>query len=1810
MIVNCSNLTVNNCTFDGNSANIGGAIFSDFESRININNSTFTFNQAKGCNELDICFGLGGALFIGGNSTVIIHNSTFDNNTSDVDGGMAGVFNANLFIFGSQACNNAAVNDGGVIATFVGSYLHVETTMFNSNVAQCNGGVITTTRNTTTAISHCIFRHNSAGKTDNTPVINIKSHGDNLKCNNAVGNGGVAYAEYSASVIVGEALFVNNSATGDGGVMYAQKQSYLDIKNCTILNNSAVSGGVLFARESTNTFISNNSCLKGNIAESHGGVVFLEDVSNITINDSIISKNDARHSGGVISADNSWIKIHGTTLRSNRATIFGGVIRTLHSSSVLVSDSTFDGNYAGNNGGVFDCFYAASIGMYKSNFMHNFAQLKGGVLVMSNENSKNSGVSTINEVLDCTFTNNSAPNGGVFSLKRKVNMTIQSSNFNENTAKSDGGILHVLIRCSITIYNSSFNDNVAVNNGVLLASYMCNITIYGSQFSNNVAGFNGGAIYVVNKCNTTIIDCKFIGNQANDSGGTIYERKSSFVIIKSSIFTQSIAFNSGGVVHAHGNSTVVINDSDFTNNAADYGGVLRVYDNSKAKIAQCTFKINQASISGGAMAAYKSSTLAVEDSSFSQNVANIGGVAVVFQMTLPSDHGALNGADFGHNIGRSIVDINKSVFCKNSADYGGVIYVQGSTATVSSSTLNQNTARYFGGVISANANSTVTLNMNNISNNTAKKRGGVMSLNDGSFVNIAYNTFMSNDAQTKGGVLTILESEALISTSTFKSSTVARGTGGVIYASNSSLQIANSSFMENNASSSGGAVHVDLNTTMVTVYCNFTNNTAKGSGGALFFENNSQGTIAFCLLQQNVANSGGAIALKALSNCFVDNHFEREALTSHRNTTVTQILSNTASISGGGIYLYKSNIHFGAETNVYCNQAHKSGGGIHASKSVIEFGSNIKFENNTAKKGGGVSLTTSYLCSDTRLIQSSVSFVFNKASTYGGALFVLDNPYFCSEPYSLNPRTARCFFQNVTQDLMMNFSNNTANITGDDLYGGQLDRCSINNDTNSTGDGITRWKVISNLRDLNTVSSQPARVCQCKNSTPHCDERIHSIHIKQGEAFKVPLVVVDQVVQPVNSVVLSILNRSESDYTFSQTRAFHLINASCYDLEFNISFPTSGTTNELTIIDSTHVNTSCEDVILSNITIFIHVVNCSCAPGFMSAGIRGVCYCTCDKRDEVFSRYIKNCNYEKLTVTRKGVFWITYLNDSDTDGYLFFPYCPVEYCQLPGTSVNVNLSQPNGSDAQCANNRIGLLCGSCPHNYSLSLGSAKCIVCPNNWHGLLVVIVLAACIAGIVLVLSLLVFNLTVAVGTLNSIIFYANIIYANKSIYFGHSHVLLIQIITSWLNLDIGFDTCFFDGMDTYAKTWLQLAFPMYIIALIIALILISSCSSRFSNMIGRKDPVATLATLILLSYTKLLQIVIASSSYVKVEYPNGTSTSRWTRDASIEFGTGKSIALICVALFILLFGFLYTILVFSWQCLVKCPRSRLLGWTRNHKLSSFISTYHTPHSAKHRYWPGLLLLIRVTVYLTAAFSASSDQPITLLCTIVMMCCLLFYKTNLGIRVYRNWLLNAMESFMHFNILIFAVFTMFTFISSSAGDGSKETLQRVVANLSIGSVLLLLLFVIVFHMYRYGSAKFYTLVERTCPCRLFKGYDRNRNHWKLLDNPLLDVIDDPRDDSGNTNYYTRAPSSSMVLPTRSTVSMADAEGTSVAVSTLDQSTDESINPSQPTTTSDSKPSKTSSFPNSNNIHKADLSSLLSPNKKFSGINCKQPLLV
>ena len=204
-------------------------------------------------------------------------------------------------------------------------------------------------------------------------------------------------------------------------------------------------------------------------------------------------------------------------------------------------------------------------------------------------------------------------------------------------------------------------------------------------------------------------------------------------------------------------------------------------------------------------------------------------------------------------------------------------------------------------------------------------------------------------------------------------------------------------------------------------------------------------------------------------------------------------------------------------------------------------------------------------------------------------------------------------------------------------------------------------------------------------------------------------------------------------------------------------------------------------------------------------------------------------------------------------------------------------------------------------------------------------IILTAILAGIVLVIALLVLNMTVAVGLINGFIFYANIVAANSAIFFPSSEPSFPTVLVAWLNLDIGISACFLNGLDAYIKTWLQLAFSVYVISLIILVIIVSEYSPRFAALIGKKDPIATLATLFLLSYAKMLSITITALSFATLHYPDGEKTM-WRPDGNAYYFKGKhAVLVIMTLLIIIIIGIPYTLLLFLWQRLVRAPRWKI---------------------------------------------------------------------------------------------------------------------------------------------------------------------------------------------------------------------------------------------------------------------------------------------
>ena len=163
------------------------------------------------------------------------------------------------------------------------------------------------------------------------------------------------------------------------------------------------------------------------------------------------------------------------------------------------------------------------------------------------------------------------------------------------------------------------------------------------------------------------------------------------------------------------------------------------------------------------------------------------------------------------------------------------------------------------------------------------------------------------------------------------------------------------------------------------------------------------------------------------------------------------------------------------------------------------------------------------------------------------------------------------------------------------------------------------------------------------------------------------------------------------------------------------------------------------------------------------------------------------------------------------------------------------------------------------------------------------------------------------------------------------------VTVFISWLNLDIGFDVCFFvenERLEIYPyhvyKALIQLSFPAYVIFLVVIVIVASECSSKFAKIIGKGNPVAVLATLVLLSYAKFFNVIITSASLMYQQPAYGSHNLDLTRlikttyvlteleqTENTEF-TALVYFFIVVSIIIFLLCFIYTALVFSWQWLL----------------------------------------------------------------------------------------------------------------------------------------------------------------------------------------------------------------------------------------------------------------------------------------------------
>ena len=327
----------------------------------------------------------------------------------------------------------------------------------------------------------------------------------------------------------------------------------------------------------------------------------------------------------------------------------------------------------------------------------------------------------------------------------------------------------------------------------------------------------------------------------------------------------------------------------------------------------------------------------------------------------------------------------------------------------------------------------------------------------------------------------------------------------------------------------------------------------------------------------------------------------------------------------------------------------------------------------------------------------------------------------------------------------------------------------------------------------------------------------------------------------------------------------------------------------------------------------------------------------------------------------------------------------------------------------------------------------------------------------------MIVLNLTVSVGTINGLIFYANIVRANHATFFPPNTTnSFLSWFIAWINLDLGIETCFYNGLDGYVKTWLQFAFPLYIWLIVVLIIVFSHYSNKIAKLSG-SNAVQVLATLFLLSYAKLLRIIITAFSFSWIKYPD-KSIKVWLYDGNVNYLEGKHIPLLVAAVVLLLaISVPYTGMLLFIQCFQKLSNHKLLSWI--HKLKPLFDAYTGPYKDRHRYWTGLLLLVRAALFIIFSVNAIANPTVDLLAITLTAFCLITHGVVAG-RVYKTWILNAIEYSYLFNLSVLSCATFYmTASDQEVASGATGQDQKAVVYTSVAIALVTFKVIVMMHI-------------------------------------------------------------------------------------------------------------------------------------------------
>ena len=832
--------------------------------------------------------------------------------------------------------------------------------------------------------------------------------------------------------------------------------------------------------------------------------------------------------------------------------------------------------------------------------------------------------------------------------------------------------------------------------------------------------------------------------------------------------------------------------------------------------------------------------------------------------------------------------------------------------------------------------------------------------------------------------------------------------------------------------------------------CNFIENEAEYGGAAYIHptpQNISDIRVVFdnVTFTGNIARSGSAIASVTIQSTFVTRslHILLEDVEVRNNTFQSALYTTTSTIDNSAILLFVivQNVTITGRDSTHGSTFFNNNPGvILASGSNVYLKGYLKFYDNFAFRGGAIAMI------DYSILffheGSKIKFSRNRALANGGAIYAdsLGTLDACVIQF-IGPSRISTVEEIPSLNLSIKFENNIAGDSGNSIYANPIYDCAylpeaslFESNQFITNPGTIYADIFHFSSSVNNgvqeLSSRPERLCFCNGTEFNMEFCIGDLRTAvsaiPGEEFTMYLVPVDKISNPVSSILFAEFNTPELQLSSTQTTQ-RLTGRNCDPVNFQAHGLENGNGN-LNLY-----------AVLGGLAITVDVTLEKCPPGFSIGSQRGLLKCVCDSY--VTDGLLTSCNTTSYTIARPGNAWLGAIEHINASDFIFVSTCPVDHCNEEITDIDLRVA-----DQLCQPGRTGQLCGGCQPGLSIVFGSNECKECSNYW----IFTILLYAILGIVLVVILFLLNLTVTQGTVVGLIFYANIVSVNINIFNHNRAQNFVFVFISLINLELGFPLCFFDGMTEVMKVGFQFIFPAYLLALSVGIIFLVRWSSRMQKLTA-SNGIHVLATLLYLSYAKILRTVIDSLSIVTIR-SEAKEHVIWLYDGNLEYFTSGHIALVIVSVVVLLFFLApYTIVLLFIKQFQRYITFRL---------KPILDAYGGPYKDRYVFWVGLRLFTLAIMCSTYAVSGVDNPSLALMIQLIFITFFHFWQALC--KPFKNYFIELLDLFFTMNFIMMAIASLHVLNVDIAKSAHK---QKAVVDVLISLVFIVFCGIIAFHV-------------------------------------------------------------------------------------------------------------------------------------------------